>query len=162
MNHSPKQTNFFLSTTIMPGRFLFSIRRISRHSCQGFCSISSVGPQGLCVWSNSFKWGAGNTYMPLHDHPYSDVHIIYSVVQTGERTTDRVTNSAHSEKTHLVSCDKHFNCQNKIILLPITKWYVPIEKLKTITNRIASNLKIKFLLIHHVILVFKIAAINWR
>ena len=32
--------------------------------------------------------------MPLHDHPYSDVSIIYSVVQTGERTTDRVTNSA--------------------------------------------------------------------
>ena len=22
--------------------------------------------------------------MPLHDHPYSDVNIIYSVVQTGE------------------------------------------------------------------------------
>jgi hypothetical protein len=32
--------------------------------------------------------------MPLHDHPYSDVNIIYSVVQTGERTTDRGTNSA--------------------------------------------------------------------
>jgi hypothetical protein len=27
--------------------------------------------------------------MPLHDHPYSDVNIIYSVVQTGETTTDR-------------------------------------------------------------------------
>jgi hypothetical protein len=50
-------------------------RRISRHSCQGFCSISSAGPQGLCVWSNSLKGGAGNTYMPLHDHPYSDVNI---------------------------------------------------------------------------------------
>ena len=24
--------------------------------------------------------------MPLHDHPYSDVNIIYSVVQMGERT----------------------------------------------------------------------------
>jgi hypothetical protein len=32
--------------------------------------------------------------MPLHDHPYSDVNIIYSVVQMGERTTDRGTNSA--------------------------------------------------------------------
>jgi hypothetical protein len=32
--------------------------------------------------------------MPLHDHPYNDVNIIYSVVQTGERTTDRGTNSA--------------------------------------------------------------------
>jgi hypothetical protein len=32
--------------------------------------------------------------MPLHDHPYSDVNIIYSVVQTRERTTDRGTNSA--------------------------------------------------------------------
>jgi hypothetical protein len=32
--------------------------------------------------------------MPLHDHPYSDVNIIYSVVQTGERTTDWGTNSA--------------------------------------------------------------------
>jgi hypothetical protein len=51
------------------------------HSCQGFCSISRVGPQGLCVWSNSLKWGAGNTYKPLHDHPYSDVNIIYSVVE---------------------------------------------------------------------------------
>jgi hypothetical protein len=49
-------------------------------------SISRVGPQGLCVWSNSLKGGAGNTYMPLHDHLYSDVNIIYSVVQTGERT----------------------------------------------------------------------------
>jgi hypothetical protein len=36
--------------------------------------------------------------MPLHDHPYSDVNIIYSVVQTGERTTDRVTNSAPNIK----------------------------------------------------------------
>ena len=71
---------------------------ISRHSCQGFCSISRVGPQGLCVWSNSLKGGAGNTYMPLHDHPYSDVNIIYSVVQTGERTTDRGTNSAPNIK----------------------------------------------------------------
>jgi hypothetical protein len=41
---------------------------------------------------------AGNTYMPLHDHPYSDVNIIYSVVQTGERTTDRGTNSAPNIK----------------------------------------------------------------
>jgi hypothetical protein len=41
-------------------------------SCQGFCSISRVGPRGLCVWSNSLKGGAGNTYMPLHDHLYSD------------------------------------------------------------------------------------------
>ena len=32
--------------------------------------------------------------MPLHDHPYSDVNIIYSVVQTRERTMDRGTNSA--------------------------------------------------------------------
>jgi hypothetical protein len=31
--------------------------------------------------------------MPLHDHPYSDVNIIYSVVQTGGRTMDRGTNS---------------------------------------------------------------------
>jgi hypothetical protein len=35
---------------------------------------------------------------PLHDHPYSDVNIIYSVVQTGERTTDRGTNSAPNIK----------------------------------------------------------------
>ena len=27
--------------------------------------------------------------MPLHDHPYSDVNIIHSVVQIGERTTTR-------------------------------------------------------------------------
>ena len=67
---------------------------ISRQSCQGFCSISRVGPQGLCVWSNSLKGGAGNTYMPLHDHPYSDVNIVYNVEQTGERNTDRGTNSA--------------------------------------------------------------------
>jgi hypothetical protein len=38
------------------------------------------------VKTNKIKGGAGNTYMPLHDHPYSDVNIIYSVVQTGERT----------------------------------------------------------------------------
>jgi hypothetical protein len=74
------------------------VRRISRHSCQSFCSISSVEPQGLCVWSNSLKGGAGNTYMPLHDHPFSDVSIIYSVVQPGERTTDRGTNSAQTLK----------------------------------------------------------------
>jgi hypothetical protein len=37
------------------------------------------------------KGGAGNTYMQLHDHPYSYVNIIYSVVQKGERTTDRGT-----------------------------------------------------------------------
>jgi hypothetical protein len=36
--------------------------------------------------------------MPLHDHPYSDVNIIYSVVQTGERTTDRGANSAPNIK----------------------------------------------------------------
>jgi hypothetical protein len=36
--------------------------------------------------------------MLLHDHPYSDVNIIYSVVQTGERTTDRGTNSAPNIK----------------------------------------------------------------
>ena len=36
--------------------------------------------------------------MPLHDHPYSDVNIIYSVVQTGERTTNRGTNSAPNIK----------------------------------------------------------------
>jgi hypothetical protein len=36
--------------------------------------------------------------MPLHDHPYSDVNIIYSVVQTWERTTDRGTNSAPNFK----------------------------------------------------------------
>ena len=36
--------------------------------------------------------------MPLHDHPYSDVNIIYSVVETGERTTDRGTNSAPNIK----------------------------------------------------------------
>jgi hypothetical protein len=36
--------------------------------------------------------------MPLHDHPYSDENIIYSVVQTGERTTDRGTNSAPNIK----------------------------------------------------------------
>ena len=71
---------------------------ISRHSCQGFCSISRVEPQSLCVWSNSLKGGTGNTYMPLHDHPYSDVSIIYSVVQTGKRTTDRGTNSAPNIK----------------------------------------------------------------
>ena len=41
------------------------VRRISRYSCQGFCSISRVGPQGLCVWSSSLKGSAGNTYMPL-------------------------------------------------------------------------------------------------
>ena len=81
----------------MPDRILLSIR-ISRHSCQSFCSISRVGPQGLCVWSNSLKGGAGNTYMPLHDHPYSDMNIIYSVAQTGERTTDRGTNSAPNIK----------------------------------------------------------------
>jgi hypothetical protein len=69
------------------------VRRISRYSCQGFCSISRVGPQGLFFWSSSLKGGAGNTCMPLHDHPYNDVNIIYSVVQTGERTTDRGTNS---------------------------------------------------------------------
>ena len=74
------------------------VRRISRHSCRGFCSISRVGPQGLCVWSNSSKGGAGNTYMSLHDHPYSDMNIIYSVVQTRERTTDRGTNSAPNIK----------------------------------------------------------------
>jgi hypothetical protein len=34
-----------------------------------------------------------NTCMPLHDHPYSDVNIIYSVVQMGERTKDQGTNS---------------------------------------------------------------------
>jgi hypothetical protein len=34
--------------------------------------------------------------MPLHDHPYSDVNIIYSVMQTGERTTDRGTNSGEA------------------------------------------------------------------
>jgi hypothetical protein len=37
-------------------------------------------------------------FMPLHDHPYSDVNIIYSVVQTGERTTDQGTNSAPNIK----------------------------------------------------------------
>ena len=36
--------------------------------------------------------------MPLQDHPYSDVNIIYSVVQTGERTMDRGTNSAPNIK----------------------------------------------------------------
>ena len=36
--------------------------------------------------------------MPLRDHPYSDVNIIYSVMQTGERTTDRGTNSAPNIK----------------------------------------------------------------
>ena len=36
--------------------------------------------------------------MPLRGHPYSDVNIIYSVVQTGERTTDRGTNSAQTLK----------------------------------------------------------------
>jgi hypothetical protein len=36
--------------------------------------------------------------MTLHDHPYSDVNIIYSVVQTVERTTDRGTNSAPNIK----------------------------------------------------------------
>ena len=36
--------------------------------------------------------------MPLHDHPYSGVNIIYSVVQTGERTTHRGTNSAPNIK----------------------------------------------------------------
>jgi hypothetical protein len=36
--------------------------------------------------------------MTLHDHPYSDVNIIYSVVQTWERTTDRGTNSAPNIK----------------------------------------------------------------
>jgi hypothetical protein len=36
--------------------------------------------------------------MPLHDHPYSDVNIIYSVVQTGERITERGTNSAPNIK----------------------------------------------------------------
>ena len=36
--------------------------------------------------------------MPLHDHPYSDVNIIYSVVQTGERTMDRGTNSSPNIK----------------------------------------------------------------
>ena len=36
--------------------------------------------------------------MPLHDHPYSDVNIIYSVVQTWERTTDQGTNSAPNFK----------------------------------------------------------------
>ena len=36
--------------------------------------------------------------MPLHDHPYSDMNIIYSVVQTRERTTDRGTNSAPNIK----------------------------------------------------------------
>jgi hypothetical protein len=56
---------------------------VYRYSCRGFCSISRVGPRRLCVWSNSLKGGAGNTYMPLHDHPYSVVNIIYSVVQTG-------------------------------------------------------------------------------
>jgi hypothetical protein len=40
----------------------------------------------------------GNTYMPLHDHLYSGVNIIYSVVQTGERTTDRGTNSTPNIK----------------------------------------------------------------
>ena len=33
-----------------------------------------------------------------YDHPYSDVNIIYSVVQTGERTTDRGTNSTPNIK----------------------------------------------------------------
>ena len=36
--------------------------------------------------------------MPLHDHPYSDVNIIYSVVQTGERNMDRGKNSAPNIK----------------------------------------------------------------
>ena len=36
--------------------------------------------------------------MPLHDNPYSDVNIIYSVLQTGERTTDRGINSAPNIK----------------------------------------------------------------
>ena len=87
------ESSFLLGTSSIN-----EVRRISRHSCQGFCRISRVGPQGLCVWSNSLKGGAGNTYMPLHDHPYSDVNIIYSVVQTGERTTDRGTNSAPNIK----------------------------------------------------------------
>jgi hypothetical protein len=33
-----------------------------------------------------------------NEHPYSDVNIIYSVVQTGERTTDWGTNSAPNIK----------------------------------------------------------------
>ena len=68
----------------MPGRFLLSIRS----------TLNKWGSEGLCVWSNSLKGGEGNTYMPLLDHPYSDVNIIYSVVQTRERATDRGTNSA--------------------------------------------------------------------
>ena len=36
--------------------------------------------------------------MPFHDRPYSDVNIIYSVVQTGESTTDRGTNSTPNIK----------------------------------------------------------------
>jgi hypothetical protein len=83
-----------------PGRYspLQSFLMFGAEFVQGFCSISSVGPQGLCVWSNSLKGGAGNTYMPLHDHPYSDENIIYSVVQAVERTTDRGTNSAPNIK----------------------------------------------------------------
>jgi hypothetical protein len=36
--------------------------------------------------------------MPLHDHPYSDENIIYSVVQAVERTTERGTNLAPNIK----------------------------------------------------------------
>ena len=71
---------------------------ISRHSCQGFCNISRVRPQDLCVWSYNLKGDARNTYMPLNDHPYNDVNSIYSVVHTGERTMDRGTNSAPNIK----------------------------------------------------------------
>ena len=50
--------------------------------------------------------------MPLYDHPYSDVKIIYSVVQTGERTTDRGTNSASNIKR---LCNGEYRLDNYIL-----------------------------------------------
>ena len=50
--------------------------------------------------------------MPLHDHPYSDVNIIYSVVQTGERNMDRGTNSGPNIKR---LCNENTDLDNYIL-----------------------------------------------
>jgi hypothetical protein len=57
--------------------------------------------------------------MPLHDHPYSDVNIIYSVVQTGQRTTDRGTNSAPNIKR---LCNGEYRPGQQYIL---SSWVAP-------------------------------------
>jgi hypothetical protein len=64
--------------------------------------------------------------MPLYDHPYSDVNIIYSVVQTGERTTDRGTNSDPNIKR---LCNGEYR-PGQLYILPHRPWGPTLEILQ--------------------------------